>query len=53
MPIYTFTCRECDSTTDLRLSVEERDCRIQCSSCDQELERVIQAPRVWAPTRSY
>jgi putative FmdB family regulatory protein len=51
MPLYTFTCMECDESHELMLKIEERDNAI-CPGCGIRLIRNIDSPgMVWAPTR--
>lgn len=51
MPLYTFTCLECDKSYELMIKMEERDNAI-CPDCGVRLIRNIDKPGlVWAPTR--
>jgi putative FmdB family regulatory protein len=51
MPLYTYTCIECEDSTELMLKIDERDNAI-CPNCGIRLIRNIDRPGlVWAPTR--
>ena len=52
MPLYTFTCLECDKSHELMIKMEERDNAI-CPDCGVRLIRSIDRPGlVWSPTRN-
>ena len=52
MPLYTFTCLECDKAQELMIKMEERDNAI-CPDCGVRLIRNIDRPGlVWSPTRN-
>ena len=51
MPLYTYTCLECDKTYEVLQSISDRDNAI-CPDCGYRLARNIDKPGlVWAPTR--
>jgi putative FmdB family regulatory protein len=46
MPFYTFHCEECETTFDVRASIQEREARLQppCPKCtSREVQQVITA----------
>lgn len=51
MPIYAFTCWDCEDRTEEIFPVSSRPETIDCE-CGSVKVRAISAPaRVWAPTR--
>jgi putative FmdB family regulatory protein len=51
MPLYTYTCLECDKSYEIIKSIEQRDDSV-CPDCGIRLIRNIDKPGlVWAPTR--
>jgi putative FmdB family regulatory protein len=51
VPLYTFTCIECDRQYELMLKILERDNAV-CPDCGLRLIRNVDKPGlVWAPTR--
>lgn len=51
MPLYTYSCSECNSMHELSIKMEERD-NVTCPDCNNSLSRGIDRPGlVWAPTR--
>jgi putative FmdB family regulatory protein len=51
MPLYTYTCIECEENHEIINSITERDNTI-CPKCGMRLIRNIDRPgMVWAPTR--
>ena len=52
MPLYTYTCLECDKSHEVMCNMEERDNAI-CPDCGIRLVRNIDRPGlVWSPTRN-
>lgn len=52
MPLYTYTCLECDKSHEVMCKMEERDNAI-CPDCGVRLIRSIDRPGlVWSPTRN-
>jgi putative FmdB family regulatory protein len=51
MPLYTYTCMECNEDHEIIQKIENRDNAL-CPSCGHRLVRNIDRPgMVWAPTR--
>ena len=51
MPLYTYTCIECNKAHEVIQSIEQRDNSL-CPDCGNSLIRNIDKPGlVWAPTR--
>jgi len=51
MPLYTFTCIDCDKSHEMLMKMENRDNAI-CPDCGLRLVRNIDSPgMVWAPPR--
>lgn len=42
MPVYTYVCKSCDATTELRRYVDERDDPVLCV-CEYRMTRTINA----------
>jgi hypothetical protein len=52
MPIYTYTCLNCDKDYELMVPMEDRD-KQPCKNCDHMLKRGVDRPGwVWSPTRN-
>jgi putative FmdB family regulatory protein len=52
MPLYTYSCMNCDTDQERLVSIDARD-RQQCESCGYGLIRSIDRPgMVWSPTRN-
>jgi putative FmdB family regulatory protein len=52
MPMYTFSCINCDISKEEQLSIAQRDStRVECPQCGNAMVRGIDRPGlVWAPT---
>jgi putative FmdB family regulatory protein len=51
MPLYTYTCMDCNESYEIIQKIENRD-NAMCPSCGYRLIRSIDRPgMVWAPTR--
>lgn len=52
MPLYTYTCFECDKDKEVMCKIDERDSAV-CPDCGYRLIRNIDRPGlVWSPTRN-
>ncbi len=52
MPIYTYTCLNCDIDSELICNISARDNQM-CQGCGSRLFRSIDRPgMVWSPTRN-
>lgn len=52
MPIYTYSCIECDLDEERIVSISSRDSQ-SCEKCGYNLIRSIDKPgMVWSPTRN-
>ncbi len=52
MPIYTYTCLNCDIDSELICNISSRDDQM-CQDCGNRLLRSIDRPgMVWSPTRN-
>ena len=52
MPIYTYSCIECDLDEERIVSISSRDYQ-SCEKCGYNLIRSIDKPgMVWSPTRN-
>lgn len=52
MPIYSYSCVECDTNADIIMSIKDRD-NAMCEECGNKLIRGIDRPgMVWSPTRN-
>lgn len=52
MPIYTYTCMNCDSDEERLVNISARD-EQSCEDCGYKLIRSIDRPgMVWSPTRN-
>jgi putative FmdB family regulatory protein len=46
MPIYSYTCIECDVSKDISRSVEERDEPALCEKCGYRMSRSFATPQI-------
>ena len=52
MPLYTYSCINCDTDIELMCSISLRDDQM-CDACGARLLRLIDRPgMVWSPTRN-
>ena len=50
MPLYTYTCMNCDKQMELKQAIDNRD-KAYCPECGYHLIRGIDRPgSVWAPS---
>lgn len=52
MPLYTYSCINCDINVELMCNISVRDSQM-CEECGNRLIRCIDRPgMVWSPTRN-
>lgn len=52
MPLYTYTCINCDRTSEKMMAMLDRD-NARCDDCGYSLIRNIDRPGlVWSPTKN-
>jgi putative FmdB family regulatory protein len=47
MPLYSYSCKECQKVLYLIVKLEDYNKLINCPHCGKELKKLIDAPNFW------
>jgi len=46
MPTYQYVCGDCDSSQELKRTVDERDNEVLCEQCSKPMKRTFNSPTI-------